>query len=65
MALFSGWSDGSPSGPHYEIDVNKGSMRKQSFEAAANKRWANGYRIAHVYEQDGNTVVVWEKRNEG
>ena len=28
---------------------------------AANDRHANGYRMAHVFSQEGNTIVVWER----
>ena len=31
------------------------------FEKVANERVANGYRMAHVYSQDRNTIVVWER----
>lgn len=55
------FSAGAEGGPHYEIEVNKGSTNVGAFERAANGRHANGYRMAHVYEQDGNTVCVWER----
>lgn len=47
-------------GDHYETQVNKGSIRMQSFESLLNSRYAKGYRLAHVFEQDGNTVMVFE-----
>jgi hypothetical protein len=31
------------------------------FTKIANQRADNGYRIAHVYSQDRNTIVVWER----
>jgi len=62
MARFYAFGDRSPNGPLYEVEVNNGSMRVQQFAKTANARWANGYLIEHVYEQDGNTVVVWRKR---
>jgi hypothetical protein len=62
MALFYAFTDGSPNGPVYEIQVNKGSINMDMFTKTANKRYENGYRIEFVYEQDKNTVVVWMKR---
>ena len=56
-----GFTGGSSNGPHYEIEVNEGSVNMKRFQSAANDRHKNGYRMAHVYAQDGNTVVVWER----
>lgn len=56
-----GFSGGSQNGPHYEIEVNEGSVNMKKFTSVANDRHANGYRMAHVFSQDGNTVVVWER----
>ncbi|HEX8081629.1 MAG TPA: hypothetical protein VF557_15570 [Jatrophihabitans sp.] len=63
MALGMGgaFSGGSPNGPHYEIEVNKGATNVGKFQDAANKRFENGYRMAHVFEQNGNTICVWER----
>jgi hypothetical protein len=52
---------GKKDGPHYQMEVNKGSIRMQTFESIANQRIANGYRIGHIFEQDGNAIVVWER----
>ena len=54
-----GFSAGKPNGPHYEIEVNKGSVTVGRFEDVANRRFANGYRLHQVYEQEGNTIVIW------
>lgn len=56
-----GFSGGSANGPFYEIEVNEGSVNMKKFSSAANERHANGYRMAHVFSQEGNTIVVWEK----
>jgi hypothetical protein len=56
-----GFSGGKAGGPVYEIEVNEGSVNMRHFAKAANERAANGYRMAHVYSQDRNTIVVWER----
>jgi hypothetical protein len=63
VAMFGigGFSAGKAGGPAYEIEVNEGSVNMKHFERAANDRVANGYRMAHVYSQEGNTIVVWER----
>ena len=61
MFGIGGFSGGSASGDHYEIEVNEGSVNMKRFAQMANERHVNGYRIAHVFMQEGNTIVVWEK----
>ena len=56
-----GFSGGSANGPFYEIEVNEGSVNMKKFTSVANERHANGYRMAHVVSQEGNTIVVWER----
>ena len=56
-----GFTGGKSGGPSYEIEVNEGSVNVGRFEKVANDRAANGYRMAHVFEQARNTVVVWER----
>jgi hypothetical protein len=56
-----GFSSGKAGGPYYEIEVNEGSVNMRHFTKIANQRADNGYRIAHVYSQDRNTIVVWER----
>lgn len=51
---------GNCPGSHYVTRVNKGSIRMQTFESDLNGMYATGYRLAHVFEQDGNTVQVYE-----
>lgn len=43
-------------------EVNKGSINMTAFTATMNRRWENGWRLAHVFERDKNTVMVWERR---
>ena len=61
MFGIGGFSSGSSDGPTYEIEVNEGSVNMKRFTSVANERHANGYRMAHVYMQEGNTIVVWER----
>jgi hypothetical protein len=47
-------------GDHYVTEVNKGSIRMQTWQKHLNEMHQRGYRLAHVLEQDGNTVQVFE-----
>ena len=46
----------------YMTDVNKGSINMQSWSNKLNKLGAQGWRLAHVFEQDKNTVMVFERQ---
>jgi hypothetical protein len=46
-------------GNHYVTEVNKGSIRMQSWERDLNDRYAKGYKLDHVFAQEGNTVQVF------
>lgn len=45
---------------HYVTEVNKGSIRMQTWQGHLNEMFTSGYRLAHVIEQDGNTLMVFE-----
>lgn len=45
---------------HYLTEVNKGSIRMQTWASHLNDLYQQGYRLAHTFEQDGNTVQVYE-----
>jgi hypothetical protein len=47
---------------HYEAEVNKEDVNMGSFTRRLNDRWENGWRLAHVYVHNSNTVTVWERR---
>jgi hypothetical protein len=49
--------------PHYEAEVNKGSINMRYFTGTLNKRWNDGWRLDKLFEQDGNTIMVWERRS--
>ncbi len=48
---------------HYQVEVNKRGLSVSSLTATLNQRWDNGWRLAHMLEQRGNTVLVFEKRS--
>ena len=48
---------------HYLVDVNKRGLGVSSLTTTLNQRWENGWRFAHILEQRGNTVLVFEKRS--
>ncbi len=47
-------------GNHYVTEVNKGSIRMQTWQSNLNGMFSRGYRLAHVFEQDDNTIQVFE-----
>ena len=50
---------------HYEAEVNKGAISIRVFNATLNKRWRAGWKLSHMFEQHGNTIIVWERRPRG
>ena len=48
---------------HYQVEVNKRGLSVSALTTTLNQRWENGWRLAHVFEQRGNTVLVFEKRS--
>lgn len=53
------------SSKHYLTTVNKGSIRMQSWQRELNDSYQRGYRLVHVFEQDGNTVQIFEHTHPG
>ena len=47
---------------HYDVEVNKRGLSVKALTKTLNQRWENGWRLAHLFEQRGNTVLVFEKR---
>jgi hypothetical protein len=47
-------------GNHYDTEVNRGSINMLALKGMLTQRYRNGYRLAHIYEQDKNTVMVFE-----
>lgn len=48
---------------HYEVEVNKRGLSVKALTKTLNERWDDGWRLAHLLEQRGNTVLVFEKRS--
>lgn len=48
---------------HYQVEFNKRRFNAGLLSNTLNERWENGWRLAHVLEQRGNTVLVFEKRD--
>src|SRR5215210_1329958 len=47
---------------HYQVEVNKRALSVAGLTKTLNERWDNGWALAHILEQRGNTVLVFEKR---
>ena len=45
---------------HFLTEVNKGSINMGKWQSHLNDMYQRGYRLSHVFEQDGNTVQVYE-----
>lgn len=48
---------------HYQVEVNKRGLSVTALTKTLNDRWDNGWRLAHILEQRGNTILVFEKRS--
>ena len=47
---------------HYQVEVNKRALSVNALTKTLNERWENGWALAHILEQRGNTVLVFERR---
>ena len=54
----------SPEGHRYVWEVNKGSINMLLQTQRTNEMWAKGFRVHTVLSQDGNTIIVYEKRDD-
>lgn len=50
-------------GDQYLVEVNKNDLNVGRMSAHLNSKWKAGWRLAHVMEQNGNTVMVFERRD--
>jgi hypothetical protein len=49
-------------GGQYLTEVNKGSVNMSTLTDKLNSRWEEGYRLHTALEQNGNTVLIFERR---
>lgn len=54
--------DRASTGGQYMTEVNKGSINMSTLTDKLNARYAEGWRLHTMFEQDGNTVCVFEQR---
>lgn len=47
-------------GSHFLTEVNKGSINMGNWQRHLNDMYEKGYRLVQVFEQDKNTVQVYE-----
>ena len=47
---------------HYDAEVNEGGINMMLFNRQLNSRWEQGWKLGRIFEQGGNTVIVWERR---
>lgn len=45
----------------YDTEVNKGSINMRSLSSNLNKRGSEGWRLAHAFQEGGNTVLIYER----
>lgn len=53
------WAAGS----QYVTQVNKGRLNAESHTDYLNAAYGQGFRLHTIFEQDGNTVMVFERRD--
>lgn len=46
----------------YEAEVNKNSINMTALTWKLNHRHAEGWELDKIFEQHGNTVMIWKKR---
>ena len=46
---------------HYEAEVNKGDVNMRSLQSNLNKRYEDGWKLAHVVSEAGNMIFIWER----
>ena len=45
----------------YETEVNKGDLNMNALQRNLNKRYEDGWRLAHVIAEAGNVIFIWER----
>lgn len=56
MGIFSKDDD------QYKTEVNEGAINMRALTAYLNDHWRDGWRLHSVFEQSGNTCMVFERR---
>ena len=46
---------------HYETEVNKGDINMGALQRKLNDRYENGWKLAHVFHEGGNMILIWER----
>lgn len=54
---------GEVTGQRYVTEVNRGSVNMTAYQERLNTMWHKGYRLHTAFEQDGNTVTIFERRD--
>lgn len=50
-------------GGHYVTRLFKSGMTQGMYDRALNEHYESGYRLSHIYEIGGSTVMVFERRD--
>lgn len=45
----------------YDCDVNRGDVNMRALADTLNDRFADGWKLAHMVEQNGNVIMVYER----
>lgn len=48
---------------HYEAVVNKNDVNMSRLTALLNQRWKDGWGLAHIFPEGGNTVMIFERQD--
>lgn len=63
MGLLSGQARrDTNAGGHYAAQLFRGAMTQAMYDRALNEQHDNGYRLSHIYEISGTTVMIFERR---
>lgn len=46
----------------YDTEVNRGDINMRSLTSTLNDRWNDGWALRQIFVQNGNTVIVYERR---
>jgi hypothetical protein len=49
---------------HYFATVNKNSLNMGTLTTALNDSWDKGWKLGHVFMQNNNTILIYERRED-